>query len=99
VAFFGQRSVSTEREYGIADGIPENSTYVAVRKGSRGAMPGLNGIELAKHAERVQPAIKVMFATGYFVRAHEAIHLGRLFIKPVRMQRIEAEIREMMAIR
>ena len=60
-------------------------------------MPGFNGIELAKQAKRLQPNLKVIFVTGHAVRAHEAARLGKLFIKPLRAQQIEAELRELMS--
>jgi CheY-like chemotaxis protein len=47
-------------------------------------MPGMSGIELAKKARQLRPTLKIMFATGYAARADEAIHLGKLFFKPLR---------------
>jgi DNA-binding NtrC family response regulator len=60
-------------------------------------MPGLSGIELAKQARRLQPHLKVIFATGHAVRAHEAAQIGKLLIKPLRAQQIEVELRELLA--
>jgi CheY-like chemotaxis protein len=60
-------------------------------------MPGMSGIELAKRARRLRPALQIIFATGYAARALEARHLGKTFIKPLRAQQIEAELRELMS--
>jgi CheY-like chemotaxis protein len=60
-------------------------------------MPGMSGIELAKKARRLRPTLKIMFATGYANRAHEAADLGKLFFKPMRPQQIEAELCDLMS--
>jgi CheY-like chemotaxis protein len=62
-------------------------------------MPGMSGIELAKKARQLRPSLKIMFATGYAVRAHEAVHLGKLFLKPLRARQIEAELCDLMSVR
>jgi CheY-like chemotaxis protein len=62
-------------------------------------MPGMSGIDLAKKARQLRPTLKIMFATGYAVRAQEAIHLGRLMFKPMRAQQVEAELCELMSVR
>jgi CheY-like chemotaxis protein len=62
-------------------------------------MPGMNGIDLAKKARRLRPGLKIIFATGYAARAGEAVHLGKLFFKPMRPQQIEAELCELMSVR
>jgi CheY-like chemotaxis protein len=62
-------------------------------------MPGMSGIELAKKARQLRPTLQIMFATGYAGRAHEAAHLGRIFVKPMRAQQIEAELCELMSVR
>jgi CheY-like chemotaxis protein len=59
-------------------------------------MPGLDGIELAQRAKRFRPDLKVLFTTGYAVKAAEAIHLGKLLYKPLRAPQIEAELRAVM---
>jgi CheY-like chemotaxis protein len=59
-------------------------------------MPGLSGVELAKQAKRLRPNLKVIFATGHAVRAHEAARIGKLFIKPLCAQQIEVELRELL---
>jgi DNA-binding NtrC family response regulator len=58
-------------------------------------MPGINGIELAKKAKALHPDLKVLLATGYFSRAHEALAVGKLLFKPLRAEQIEAEILEL----
>jgi two-component system, cell cycle response regulator CpdR len=55
-------------------------------------MPGMNGVEVARQAKRLQPQIKVMFMTGYAARAAEAAHLGKLLYKPLRLKEIDAEL-------
>ncbi len=60
-------------------------------------MYGMNGIELAKKARLHQPDIKVMFMTGYYSRATEAMQLGKLLFKPVRIAQLEAELTELLA--
>ena len=61
-------------------------------------MPGINGVELARHAKRLRPQIKVMFMTGYAARAAEATHLGRLLYKPLRVAEIDAELCNLLAV-
>jgi CheY-like chemotaxis protein len=61
-------------------------------------MPGMSGIDLAKKARHLRPTLKIMFATGYAARAGEALHLGKLFFKPMRPQQIEAELCELMSV-
>jgi two-component system cell cycle sensor histidine kinase/response regulator CckA len=60
-------------------------------------MPGLNGIELAKHAKRLKPDLKIMFMTAYYSRAAEAQQFGRLLFKPVRDAQIVAELSDLLA--
>jgi CheY-like chemotaxis protein len=60
-------------------------------------MPGLNGIELATQAKRLQPGLKVMFMTAYYSRGAEAQQLGRLLFKPVRDAQIVAELSDLLA--
>ena len=47
-------------------------------------MPDQDGIALAKEAKRLNPDLRVMFATGYYSRAAEAEGLGMLLFKPIR---------------
>jgi CheY-like chemotaxis protein len=55
-------------------------------------MPDLNGIELAREAQRLRPNIKVLLMTAYYSRAEEAARVGRLLFKPLRGAEIEAEL-------
>lgn len=48
---------------------------------------------LARRAKRLRPDLKVMLMTGYYSRAAEAQKLGKLLFKPVRGDRLEAELR------
>ncbi len=59
-------------------------------------MPDLNGIELALHAQQLQPGIRVMFATGYFSRAADAAQLGKVLFKPMRAQQIEDALNDVL---
>jgi two-component system, cell cycle response regulator CpdR len=49
-------------------------------------MPSMDGVDLAKQAKLLQPALKVLFATGYAQKAAErnAMRFGRVLFKPVR---------------
>lgn len=58
-------------------------------------MHGLDGVALVKQAKQMKPDLKVMFMTGYYSRAAEAEKLGKLLFKPVRGDRLEAELREL----
>jgi len=59
-------------------------------------MPDLNGIELALHAQQLQPGIRVLFATGYFSRAADAAQLGKVLFKPMRSQQIEEALNDVL---
>jgi DNA-binding NtrC family response regulator len=59
-------------------------------------MPGIDGIALAKEAIRLNPDLKVMFMTGYYSRAMEAVQIGRLLFKPLRGDEIEQNLRELL---
>lgn len=61
-------------------------------------MPDLNGIELAIHAQQLQPSIQVMFATGYFSRAGEAAQLGKVLFKPMRANKIEDALKDVLGV-
>ena len=62
-------------------------------------MPGMDGIELAKHAERLCPGIKIMFITGFAAvamndsNAREATVLS----KPVHLRQLVNEVDRMIA--
>jgi CheY-like chemotaxis protein len=55
-------------------------------------MPGQDGIELAREAKKLKPKLRVLFATGYFSRADDAIGLGELLFKPMRAPQIETAV-------
>ena len=59
-------------------------------------MPGPDGIELAKRAKELRPGIQIMFSTGYFSRAADALRLGKLLFKPMRAAEIEIALREVL---
>ena len=59
-------------------------------------MPGPDGIELAKQAKRLQPGIEVLFSTGYFSRAADALRVGKLLAKPMRAAQIETALQEVL---
>jgi CheY-like chemotaxis protein len=59
-------------------------------------MPGPDGIELAKQAKRLQPGIQIMFSTGYFSRAADALRVGKLLTKPMRAAQIETALQEVL---
>lgn len=61
-------------------------------------MPDMNGIELARRAKLHQADVKLMFMTGYYSRAAEAMELGKLLFKPLRAAEIEAELDELLAL-
>jgi DNA-binding LytR/AlgR family response regulator len=60
----------------------------------------MDGVELARHA-KVQPSIKILFATGYVQRAveHDTRQLGRVLLKPVRAAKMVREIEALLASR
>ncbi len=62
-------------------------------------MPGLDGVQLARKAKQMHPAIKVLFTTGYSQRAaeREAMRHGRLLFKPVRHPELTREIETLVA--
>ncbi len=57
-------------------------------------MPGMDGVQLARQAKVMNPAIKVLFATGYAQRAAErqAMRLGRILFKPLREAELIREV-------
>lgn len=62
-------------------------------------MPGLDGVQLARKAKQMHPAIKVLFTTGYAQRAAErdAMRYGRLLFKPVRQRELTREVEALLA--
>jgi YesN/AraC family two-component response regulator len=59
-------------------------------------MPGPDGIELAKRAKEMRPGIQIMFTTGYFSRAADAMRFGKLLFKPMRAAQIETALQEVL---
>jgi len=59
-------------------------------------MPDQDGIELAKQAKQLQPGVQIMFSTGYFSRASDALQLGKLLLKPMRAHQIETALQEVL---
>jgi YesN/AraC family two-component response regulator len=62
-------------------------------------MPDQNGIELAREAKKLRPNLQVIFASGYYSRAAEAVLLGKLLFKPMRAGQIEAALDEVVGKR
>jgi two-component system cell cycle response regulator CpdR len=52
-------------------------------------MPEMDGIELAKRAQALRPAIRVLFATAYYSRAADATRIGKVLFKPVRAHQLD----------
>lgn len=63
-------------------------------------MPGLDGIELAKHAEVLSPGIKIMFITGFAAVAKTAStspQVPTVLSKPVHLRQLVDEIDNVIA--
>jgi len=64
-------------------------------------MPGLDGIELAKRAADLNPALKIMFITGFAAvalhPAAEAPRHAKVLSKPFHLREIVQEVERMMA--
>jgi two-component system cell cycle response regulator CpdR len=64
-------------------------------------MPGLDGIELAKRAADLDPALKIMFITGFAAvalhPASEAPRHAKVLSKPFHLREIVHEVERMMA--
>jgi len=60
-------------------------------------MPGINGIELARRAQRLHPNLKLMFMTGYSSRFVDAQELGKVVLKPFRVSEFIAVLVEVLA--
>jgi two-component system, cell cycle response regulator CpdR len=64
-------------------------------------MPGMDGIELAKRAAELNPAMKIMFITGFAaVALHPASNApkqAKVLSKPFHLREIVAEVERMMA--
>lgn len=63
-------------------------------------MPEIDGIELARRAERADPSIKVMFITGFAAVAMQSNRRHRapakVLSKPFHLKDVVAEVREML---
>jgi two-component system cell cycle response regulator CpdR len=55
-------------------------------------MPGINGIELARRAERLYLNLRFMFMTGYHSCFADAQELGKVVLKPFRASEIMATL-------
>ncbi len=57
-------------------------------------MPGINGIELARHFMQINPAVNIIFTTGYSEYALEAIelHASGYLMKPVTAANLTKEL-------
>ena len=64
-------------------------------------MPGLDGIELAKRAADLDPALKIMFITGFAAvalhPASEAPRQAKVLSKPFHLREIVQEVERMIA--
>ena len=64
-------------------------------------MPGLDGIELAKRAADLSPALKIMFITGFAAvalhPASQAPKQAKVLSKPFHLREIVAEVERMIA--
>jgi two-component system, cell cycle response regulator CpdR len=67
-------------------------------------MPGMDGVELARHARQVRPGLKVLFGTGYAQTGYaqkaierDAIHQARVVYKPFRQAELVKEIEALLA--
>ena len=59
-------------------------------------MPGMNGLEVARHLSRLEPAPRIVFVTAHDRHAVEAFELNALdyLLKPVRAERLAAALRK-----
>jgi two-component system cell cycle response regulator CpdR len=64
-------------------------------------MPGIDGVELAKRAARIAPALKIVFITGFAAVANQEFGPdGRRnpgLSKPFHLNRLVSEVRQMLA--
>ncbi|HVJ23247.1 MAG TPA: LytTR family DNA-binding domain-containing protein [Burkholderiales bacterium] len=59
-------------------------------------MPGMNGLEVARHLARLEPPPRIVFVTAHDRHAVEAFELNALdyLLKPVRAERLTAALRK-----
>ncbi len=63
-------------------------------------MPGVDGIELAKHAEKISPGIKIMFITGFAAVAMQdpqAAESATVLSKPIHLRQLVNEVDKLIA--
>jgi two-component system cell cycle response regulator CpdR len=58
-------------------------------------MPHIDGIELIRQAQLLRPGLKVMLTTGYASRFADGTSAAKLLVKPLRLDQIEVEIRNL----
>ncbi|HUH84331.1 MAG TPA: response regulator [Stellaceae bacterium] len=60
-------------------------------------MPGMSGLDLAKEAKRLRPAIRILFSTGWPGKSvdHGALRLGPVLLKPWREGELLHELRRL----
>ena len=56
-------------------------------------MPGMSGFELARQAQALQPALRVLYTSGYVRDAPPTLGSARLLAKPWRATQLEDEVR------
>jgi CheY-like chemotaxis protein len=60
-------------------------------------MPGKTGLELAIEARRLEPALKILFLTGWQRSTEQAaMRLGKAIFKPVRAPDIVREVKALL---
>jgi two-component system cell cycle response regulator CpdR len=64
-------------------------------------MPGVDGVELARRAAEVDPAMKIVFITGFAAvalnPANEAPSKAKVLSKPFHLRELVAEVEKVMA--
>ena len=63
-------------------------------------MPLMDGIEAAQHAQKLEPAPKIIFTTAYDTYAIRAFDLNAIdyLLKPIRLERLESAINKVHAL-
>jgi DNA-binding response OmpR family regulator len=56
-------------------------------------MPGLNGLDLARHALVRRPEIKVLYVSGFWAHIANSLDRGELLSKPYRAAELVARVR------
>jgi two-component system cell cycle response regulator CpdR len=64
-------------------------------------MPGVDGVELARRAAEVDPAMKIVFITGFAAvalnPANQAPSKAKVLSKPFHLRELVAEVEKVMA--